>query len=88
MGVPVAPVYTIDEIFADEQVRYRGLLVEMDHPELGKVKQIAPAVRMSSTPCVLESPPPLLGEHTEQVLKEIAGYSDDEIKRLREKGTI
>ncbi len=88
LGVPVAPVYTIDEIFADEQVKHRGLLVEMDHPELGKVKQIAPAVRMSSTPCVVESPPPLLGEHTEQVLKELAGYSDEEIRRLREKGTI
>ncbi len=88
LGVPVAPVYTIDEIFADEQVKHRGLLVEMDHPELGKVKQIAPAIRMSSTPCVVESPPPLLGEHTEQVLKELAGYSDEEIRRLREKGTI
>jgi crotonobetainyl-CoA:carnitine CoA-transferase CaiB-like acyl-CoA transferase len=88
LGVPVAPVYTIDEIFADEQVKHRGLLVEMDHPELGKVKQIAPAIRMSSTPCVVESPPPLLGEHTEQVLRELAGYSDGEIKRLREKGTI
>ncbi len=88
LGVPVAPVYTIDEIFADEQVKHRGLLVEMDHPELGNVKQIAPAVRMSSTPCVVESPPPLLGEHTEQVLKELAGYSDEEIRRLREKGAI
>lgn len=56
LGVPVAPVYTIDEIFADEQVKHRGILVEVDHPELGCVKQIAPAIKMSSTPCLIESP--------------------------------
>lgn len=88
LGVPVAPVYTIDEVFADEQVKHRGLLVEMDHPELGKVKQIAPAIKMSSTPCVVESPPPLLGQHTDEVLRDLAGYGDEEIKRLREKGAI
>ncbi len=85
LGVPVAPVYTIDEIFADEQVRHRGMQIEIPHPELGTVKQIAPAIRMSSTPCVVESPPPLLGEHTDEVLTDIAGYADDEIKALREK---
>ncbi len=88
LGVPIAPVYTIDEIFADEQVRYRGLLIEMDHPELGKVKQIAPAIKMSSTPCVVESPPPLLGQHTDEVLRDIAGYDDDKIMSLRERKII
>ncbi len=88
LGVPVAPVYTIDEIFADPQVRHRGMMVEVPHPELGKVKQIAPAIRLSETPCVVESSPPLLGEHTERVLREIAGYGDEEIRRLREKGVI
>jgi crotonobetainyl-CoA:carnitine CoA-transferase CaiB-like acyl-CoA transferase len=85
LGVPVAPIYTIDEIFADEQVRHRGMQIEVPHPELGTVKQIAPAIRMSLTPCVVESPPPLLGEHTDEVLHSIAGYADDEIKALREK---
>ena len=88
LGVPVAPVYTIDEIFADEQVRHRGMQIEMPHPELGKIKQIAPAIRMSSTPCVVEFPPPLLGEHTDEVLRSVAGYSDDEIRTLHQKKTI
>jgi len=88
LGVPVAPVYSIDEIFADEQVLHRGLQIEVPHPELGKVKQIAPAIRMSKTPCVVELPPPLLGEHTDEVLKSIAGYTDAEIKALRDKKTI
>ena len=88
LGVPVAPVYTIDEIFADEQVRHRGMQIEMPHPELVKIKQIAPAIRMSSTPCVVEFPPPLLGEHTDEVLRSVAGYTDDEIRTLHEKKTI
>jgi crotonobetainyl-CoA:carnitine CoA-transferase CaiB-like acyl-CoA transferase len=87
-GVPVAPVYTIDEIFADEQVLHRGMLIETPHTELGSVKQIAPAIKMSSTPCVVEAPPPLLGEHTDEVLKNLAGCTKDEINTLREKKVI
>ena len=88
LGVPVAPVYTIDEIFADEQVRHREMLIEMDHPEAGKIKQIAPPIRMSETPCVVNSPPPVLGQHTLRILRELAGYSDEDIKLLRENGAI
>jgi crotonobetainyl-CoA:carnitine CoA-transferase CaiB-like acyl-CoA transferase len=88
LGVPVSPVYTIDEIFADEQVRHRGMLVEINHPELGSVKQIAPAIKMSSTPCLIESPPPLLGQHTDEILRTLAGYGDEEIKSLRTRNII
>ena len=88
LGVPVAPVYSIDEIFADPQVQHRGLMMEVPHPELGKVKQIAPAIRLSDTPCVVESPPPLLGEHTDEVLRLVAGYTDEEIKGLRERKAV
>jgi crotonobetainyl-CoA:carnitine CoA-transferase CaiB-like acyl-CoA transferase len=88
LGVPVAPVYTIDEIFADEQVRHRGMEIEVPHSELGTVKQIAPAIKMSDTPCVVESAPPLLGEHTDEVLRVIANYTNKEIETLRDKKTI
>jgi crotonobetainyl-CoA:carnitine CoA-transferase CaiB-like acyl-CoA transferase len=63
-------------------------MMEVPHPELGKVKQIAPAIRLSETPCVVESPPPLLGEHTDEVLRLVAGYSDEEIKDLRERKAV
>jgi len=88
LGFPCAPVYTIDEIFSDPHVLHRGMLVEMEHPEAGHIKQIGPALKLSETPCVVGSPPPVLGEHTEEVLKTLAGYSDEEIEALRRAGAI
>jgi formyl-CoA transferase len=88
IGFPSAPVYYINEIFADEQVLHRGMLVEMDHPEAGKIKQIGPVLKFSETPCKIDLPPPGLGAHTDEILIEIAGYSLDEVADLREKGAI
>jgi crotonobetainyl-CoA:carnitine CoA-transferase CaiB-like acyl-CoA transferase len=88
LGFPCAPVYTLDEIFVDPQVLHRGMLVEMKHPKAGKIKQIGSVIKFSGTPCVVESPPPLLGEHTEEVLRDVAGYDDEKIARLRKAGAI
>ncbi len=88
VGFPCAPVYTIDEIFSDPQVLHRGMLVEMEHPVAGAIKQIGPALKFSETPCTLNAPPPMLGEQTEEVLKSLAGYSDVEIEELRKAGAI
>jgi len=88
LGFPCAPVYTLDEIFVDPQVLHRGMLVEMKHPKTGKIKQIGPVIKFSGTPCIVESPPPLLGEHTEEVLRDVAGYDDEKIARLRKAGAI
>ncbi|MFQ6077229.1 MAG: CaiB/BaiF CoA transferase family protein, partial [Candidatus Bathyarchaeia archaeon] len=88
VGFPCGPVYTVDEIFSDPHVLHRGMLVEMDHPEAGRIKQIGPALKFSETPCVVDSPPPVRGEHTEEVLKTLAGYSDEGIEGLRRAGAI
>ena len=88
VGFPCAPVYAIDEIFSDPQVLHRGMLVEMEHPVAGAIKQIGPALKFSETPCALSAPPPTLGEQTEEVLKSLAGYSDVEIEELKEAGAI
>jgi len=88
VGFPCAPVYTIDETFADPQVLHREMLAEMEHPVAGTVKQVGPALKFSETPCAMGAPPPTLGEHTEEVLKSLAGYSDEEIENLRQAGAI
>ena len=88
LGFPCAPVYTMDEIFSDPHVLHRKMLLEMEHSKAGCIKQIGPTIKFSETPCVVDLPPPLLGEHTEEVLMSIAGYSHGEIEQLRRAGAI
>ncbi len=88
IGFPTGPVYNIEEVFSDPQVLHRDMLLEFDHPEMGNVKQIGTPMKFSRTPCVLDSYPPFLGEHTVEILKEIIGYSDSRILDLKESGVI
>lgn len=83
----IALIKDVAEMFDDPQVKHRGLIAEIEHPESGRIKQIAPTVKLSATPGEMRSPPPLLGEHTSEVLKEI-GYSDDVINKLSHDGVI
>ena len=79
-GVPVAPVNTVDQVFADEHVRAVGLVAEVDHPT-GPLPQVRSPVLLSATPAALGLPPPLLGQHTEAVLAAL-GYTGDRLARL------
>ena len=85
--VPVGKVQDIDEVFSDPHVLHRQMLIEVDHPQHGKVKQIGFPVKLSDTPWKVRLPVALMGEHTGEVLSEL-GYSEDEINRLREEGVI
>jgi CoA:oxalate CoA-transferase len=87
-GVPMGAVNTLDEIVAHPQVAARGVLVESTHPVAGTVRMTGPPVRLSDTPGSVRSPAPLLGEHTEQVLRERLAIGDEEILRLRRGGVI
>jgi crotonobetainyl-CoA:carnitine CoA-transferase CaiB-like acyl-CoA transferase len=86
-GVPSAPIQTIEEVFNDPQVRHLKLEVEVQHPEMGPTKLAGSGIWMSKTPPQIKLPPPALGEHTEEILKNI-GYSDDDCKLFHEKGVI
>jgi len=85
--VPAAPINTLDEVFADPQVRQYGFPTEIEHAVMGKMKLVGNAVDMSRTPPRIEHPPPMLGEHTENILQSL-GYDAARIFRLREQGVI
>jgi len=87
-GFPCAPVYTIDEVFADPQVHHRGMVVEMEHPTAGAIKQIGTPFKLSISKTGLDQYPPELSEHTEEILGDLLGYSTSQIEALREKGVI
>ena len=85
--VPAAPINTLDEVFADPQVKTYGFPMEIEHPKMGKVKLVGNAVDMSRTPPGIESPPPVLGEHTDEILASL-GYGATVVASLRQNGVI
>jgi alpha-methylacyl-CoA racemase len=85
--VPAGKVNTPDEVFNDPQVLHRQMVIEVDHPTLGKVKQVGVAPRLSGTPGKVRSLSPLPGEQTDEILREL-GYKRGEIKRLRREGVV
>ena len=87
-GVPMGAINRIDHVVEHPQVTARGALVECEHPVAGQIRMVGPPVRMSETPGGVRRPAPLVGEHTETVLREMLGMKDDEIARLRQSGAI
>jgi crotonobetainyl-CoA:carnitine CoA-transferase CaiB-like acyl-CoA transferase len=86
--VPCGPVNELHEVFADPQVSQRGMLVSVDHALSAGLKLIANPIRYSATPLERYEPPPLLGEHTDNVLRELLGFTDTELDDLQRSGII
>jgi crotonobetainyl-CoA:carnitine CoA-transferase CaiB-like acyl-CoA transferase len=87
-GVPMGAINTIDDVVEHPQVVARGALVESEHPSVKSVRVVGPPVRMSGTPGSVRMPAPLLGQHTDAVLRNRLGLSDAEIGGLRRAGAI
>ena len=87
MDVPAAPINTLDEVFADPQVQTYGFPIEVEHPKMGKMKLLGNAVDMSRTPPSIDRPPPMLGEHTDEILTGL-GFDRAAISDLRAKEAI
>ena len=87
-GVPNGPINNVAQVFEEPQVKARGIRFELDHAGAGKLPMVASPMRFSGTPLEYRLAPPLLGEHTEQVLREFLSLKPEEISRLRADGVI
>lgn len=90
VGVPCGPINNLDDVYKNPQVLARELVVEVPHPTAGKVKLVRSPMRMSGAPADDAStlPPPLLGQHTDEVLRDLLGHSEADITTLRNKGVL
>jgi formyl-CoA transferase/CoA:oxalate CoA-transferase len=86
-GVPCGPIYTVSQVFADPQTQHRGMRVEVDHPKAGRISVTGVPVKFSETPGSVRTPPPLLGQHTRPVLREL-GYREEEVEELCRAGAV
>lgn len=87
-GVPCGPVNDLAQVFADPQVLARGLAIELPHTLGGRVAQVASPIRLSETPVEYRRAPPLLGEHTSEVLQALLGMSEGEVVALKGAGVL
>jgi crotonobetainyl-CoA:carnitine CoA-transferase CaiB-like acyl-CoA transferase len=87
-GVPCGPINDLKQVFSEPQAIARGLRFELPHPSAGKVALVRSPMRFSATPLEHDLPPPVLGQHTDEVLRSLLGKSDAEIARLRSEAII
>ena len=87
-GVPNGPINNIAQVFEEPQVKARGVKIELDHSAAGKLPLVASPMRFSGTPLDYRLAPPLLGEHTDEVLEKLLGKSNAEIAQLRAEGVL
>ncbi len=87
-GVPCGPINDLDDVFANPQVEARAMKIELPHASAGTVSLIASPMKLSRTPATHVLPPPLLGQHTETILRDVLGHSEVAIADWRAKGVI
>lgn len=86
-GVPVGPIQTVEEALQDPQILARGMVAELEHPQAGPLKMVGCPIRLTRTPASVRTPPPLLGQHTDELLA-ASGYSRSDIARMHRSGTV
>jgi formyl-CoA transferase len=87
-GLPCGPINSLPQVFAHPQAQAREMTLESDHPTAGTVRMTGFPYKLSETPAEVHAPPPLLGEHTEEVLTSLLGYSPEDVALLRAKKAI
>ncbi len=87
-GIPCGPVNNMEHLFSDPQVLHRDMVAEVPHPTIGSLRLAGVPMKYSETPGSVRLPPPLLGEHTGEVLSEVLGCSAEQIVAMRDKGVV
>jgi len=87
LNVPCGPILSMKELAEEPSLRQTGTVVEVDHPERGKYLTVGNPIKLSDSPAEVRRSP-LLGEHTEEVLRSVLGLNDDEIAAARQQGAI
>lgn len=87
-GVPCGPINRLNEVFDDPQVQARDMQISLPHPGAGSVKLVASPMKLSATPVAYHRAPPLLGQHTEEILQRLLAYDVEKLAALREKKVI
>ena len=87
-NVPCGPIRDIAQVFDDPQVQARGMVADVSHPQLGDVRTVASPLRFSKTPVAYRQAPPLLGEHTADVLRNVLEMDEAAIESLFSRGIV
>jgi len=87
-AIPCGPVNNMQHLFTDPQVMHRDMITEVPHPTIGTLRLTGIPIKYSETPSIIRCHPPLLGEHTDEVLTEVLGCSTKQINDLKAQGTI
>lgn len=87
LDIPVGPILSMKELAEEPSLRKTGTIVEVDHPERGKYLTVGCPIKMSGSPAEVTRSP-LLGEHTDEILKDVLRYSDDEILAIKDSGAV
>lgn len=87
-AIPCGPVNDMQHLFADEQVLHRNMIAEVPHPTIGTLRLGGIPIKYSETPATIRLHPPLLGEHTDEVLADVLGYAPEKIEALKQQGAI
>ena len=87
-GIPNGPIWSVDRALTAEQTYALEMVKEIDHPTCGKIKVTGVPVKLSQTPGAVKLPPPTLGQHTEEILIKVLGYSQKEVEKLKKEKAI
>jgi crotonobetainyl-CoA:carnitine CoA-transferase CaiB-like acyl-CoA transferase len=87
-GIPCGPVNSVGDALNNPQVIARQMVIEMNHPKAGKIKVTGCPIKLSETPPKIDIPPPVLGQHTEKILREYLNMDEEEINRLKRENVI